>query len=147
MRALIFELRPESLETEGLVSALTKQGAALQVRHEVAVNLDLCAEPDLPLSFKQDLYRIAQEALHNTVKHAQAHLVYVCLSQTSEAVILEVRDDGIGFDPAGAFPGHLGLRSMEERIKRLGGVFSIKSTPGHGATISARVPTGAGISP
>jgi PAS domain S-box-containing protein len=147
MRALIFELRPESLETEGLVSALAKQGIALQVRHEVAVKLDLCSEPDLPLSVKQALYRIAQEALHNTVKHAQAHLIYVCLSQTSEAVILEVRDDGVGFDPAGAFPGHLGLRSMEERIKRLGGVFSIKSAPGQGARISARVPTDSVISP
>ncbi|PWT75503.1 MAG: hypothetical protein C5B60_05225 [Chloroflexi bacterium] len=147
MRALIFELRPESLETEGLVSALSKQGAALQVRHEVAVSLDLCMEPDIPLSVKQDLYRIAQEALHNSVKHAQAHLVDLCLRQTSEAIILQVRDDGVGFDPAGAFPGHLGLRSMEERIKRLAGTLSIESTPGHGVAITARVPTGKVIPP
>jgi PAS domain S-box-containing protein len=140
MRALIFELRPESLETEGLVSALTKQGSALQFRHEVAVNLDLGLEPDLPLPVKQDLYRIAQEALHNTVKHAEAHMVSVSLSQTRDTVILEVRDDGVGFDPAGAFPGHLGLRSMQERVKQLGGVLSIESAPGHGTTISARVP-------
>src|SRR6185312_3175661 len=63
MRALIFELRPESLETEGLVSALTKQGTALQARHELSVRLDLCDEPNLPLSVKQELYRIAQEAM------------------------------------------------------------------------------------
>jgi signal transduction histidine kinase len=104
------------------------------------VNLDLGLEPDLPLPVKQDLYRIAQEALHNTVKHAEAHMVSLSLIQTRDTVILEVRDDGVGFDPAGAFPGHLGLRSMQERIKQLGGVLSIESAPGHGTTISARVP-------
>jgi signal transduction histidine kinase len=147
MRALIFELRPESLETEGLVSALTKQGAALQARHEVAVHLDLCAEPNLPLPVKQDLYRIAQEALHNTVKHAQARQVDLCLRQAQEAVLLEVRDDGVGFDPAGAFPGHLGLHSMQERITQLGGALSIESTPGEGTTITARIPASMGSRP
>ncbi len=69
MRALIFELRPESLEREGLVAALAKQGAALQARHDIVVQADLCEEPALPLTAKQELYRIAQEALHNTIKH------------------------------------------------------------------------------
>ncbi len=90
MRALIFELRPESLEIEGLVSALTKQGAALHARHDITVQTDLSAEPALPLKVKQELYRIAQEALHNTVKHAHASEVELRLCQTSEAVILEV---------------------------------------------------------
>jgi signal transduction histidine kinase len=67
MRALIFELRPESLETEGLVKALTKQAAALHARQGLIVQLDLGQEPDVPLKVKQDLYRVAQEALHNTV--------------------------------------------------------------------------------
>ena len=71
MRALIFELRPESLEMEGLVAALTKQIAALQVRHGIEVELSLCDEPDVPLAVKEAVYRIAQEALHNAVKHAQ----------------------------------------------------------------------------
>jgi signal transduction histidine kinase len=140
MRALIFELRPESLETEGLVSALTKQGEALQARYEVAVHLDLGGEPDLPLSVKQELYRIAQEALHNTVKHAQARQVDLCLHQTQEAVLLEVRDDGVGFDPAGAFPGHLGLHSMRERVRSLGGTLQIESAPDEGTRLCAHVP-------
>ena len=72
MRALIFELRPESLEMEGLVAALTKQIAALQVRHGIEVELNLCDEPDVPLAVKEAVYRIAQEALHNAVKHAQS---------------------------------------------------------------------------
>jgi len=75
MRALIFELRPESLETDGLVAALSRQGAALRARHGVEVLTELCDEPDLPLKVKQELYRVAQEALHNTFKHARANRV------------------------------------------------------------------------
>jgi signal transduction histidine kinase len=65
MRALIFELRPESMEREGLVAALSRQGVALQARHDMLIQTDLCEEPALPLTAKQELYRIAQEALHN----------------------------------------------------------------------------------
>src|SRR5215211_7463085 len=72
MRALIFELRPESLEKEGLVAALEKQAAAIQARHGIQVETAFGAEPDAPLEAKESLYRIAQEALHNTVKHARA---------------------------------------------------------------------------
>jgi len=142
MRALIFELRPESLETEGLVSAFTKQAAALQARHEIAVSISLCDEPDLPLRAKQELYRIAQEALHNTVKHARASKVDLVLHRTANAVILEVRDDGVGFDPLGSFPGHLGLRSMQERVSNLGGSLQIESAPGQGTHILTQVPSG-----
>ncbi|HET8522745.1 MAG TPA: PAS domain S-box protein, partial [Thermomicrobiales bacterium] len=74
MRALIFELRPESLEQEGLVAALEKQAAATRARHGIAVELALCDEPDVPLDVKEALYRIAQEAMHNTVKHARASM-------------------------------------------------------------------------
>src|SRR6266581_5905754 len=140
MRALIFELRPESLESEGLVTALSKQGAALQARHGITVLMQLCEEPDLPLKVKQELYRIAQEAMHNTVKHARAKKVDLVLRQTSKAVILEVRDDGVGFDPMGSFPGHLGLHSMQERVSSLGGMLQIESAPGQGTSILAQVP-------
>jgi signal transduction histidine kinase len=116
MRALIFELRPESLETEGLVSALSKQAAATQARHELVVATELSNEPDLPLHVKQELYRIAQEAMHNTVKHAHASHVLLRLEQATDEVVLEVRDDGIGFDTFATFPGHLGLHSMSERV-------------------------------
>ncbi len=140
MRALIFELRPESLESEGLVTALSKQGAALQARHGITVLMQLCEEPDLPLKVKQELYRIAQEAMHNTVKHARARKVDLRLSQAAKAVILEVRDDGVGFDPLGSFPGHLGLHSMQERVSSLGGMLQIESAPGQGTSILAQVP-------
>src|SRR5437870_8095689 len=77
MRALIFELRPESLEMEGLVAALTKQVAVLRTRYKLAVEVDLADEPDLSLERKEALYRIAQEALHNIVKHAHASAVKI----------------------------------------------------------------------
>ncbi len=142
MRALIFELRPESLEREGLVAALARQGAALQARHDIIVQADLREEPALLLTAKQELYRIAQEALQNTVKHAQASKVDLVLHRTANAVILEVCDDGVGFDPLGSFPGHLGLRSMQERVSNLGGKLQIESAPGQGTHMLAQVPSG-----
>jgi PAS domain S-box-containing protein len=139
MRALIFELRPESLETEGLVSALTKQAAALQARHGMVVSTELCDEPDLPLRVKQELYRITQEAMHNTVKHARAGHIDLRLEQTSDGVMLEVRDDGVGFDTTASYPGHLGLHSMRERVANLGGTFEIESTLGVGTRVCVRI--------
>jgi PAS domain S-box-containing protein len=140
MRALIFELRPESLETEGLMSALIKQAAALQARHEIVVSTELCDEPDLSLHAKQELYRIAQEAMHNTVKHAHASHVDLHLDQTAEGITLEIRDDGAGFDTTASFPGHLGLHTMSERVTNLGGTFEIESAPGVGTRICVRIP-------
>jgi signal transduction histidine kinase len=143
MRALIFELRPESLAEEGLVVALTKHADSLRARHQIDVQIDLCAEPELPLGTKEALYRIAQESLHNIVKHARAQTVTLRLrAPTPQAPLLalDIGDDGVGFDPAGEFPGHLGLRSMRERIARLGGTLVIDSAPGQGTRIQVRVP-------
>ncbi len=139
MRALIFELRPESLETEGLAVALTKQGAALQARYSLQVRLDLCAEPPVPLAWKEACYRIAQESFNNIVKHAQASQVAIGLSYQTGVLSLSIRDDGKGFDPQGEFPGHLGLKSMRERLERLGGRLQVTSALGEGTTILAEI--------
>jgi signal transduction histidine kinase len=140
MRALIFELRPESLATEGLVVALEKQAAALQARHTIETDLGLCPEPDAPLVVKEALYRIAQEALHNVVKHARATRVGIQLACEVGGLTLDVYDDGVGFDPDGEFPGHLGLRSMRERVMALGGALEIASAPGQGTHTRACIP-------
>lgn len=140
MRALIFELRPESLETEGLVAALAKQIAVLRTRYRLIVNEELGIEPDLALDQKEALYRIAQEALHNTVKHARATTVTLRFIESPDEFLLEVCDDGNGFDATGLFPGHLGLRSMQERITRVGGTLAVRSTPGQGTCVKARLP-------
>jgi PAS domain S-box-containing protein len=139
MRALIFELRPESLELEGLSIALSKQAAALAARHTIRVETFLCEEPQTSLTVKEAFYRIAQEALNNIVKHAAASEVRLTLNCTAAELLLIVEDNGQGFDPGGDFPGHLGLRSMSERIERVGGNLIVESSPGKGARVSARL--------
>jgi signal transduction histidine kinase len=140
MRALIFELRPESLATEGLVAAILKQVDATRARYNLAVEANLGAEPEAALDAKEAVYRVIQEALHNVVKHARATHVTVRLACDGIAISLEVADDGAGFDPGGDFPGHLGLRSMRERATRLGGTLTIESAPGQGSRVLGRIP-------
>lgn len=140
MRALIFELRPDSLEIEGLVAALSKQVAVLRARYKLTVEADLGEEPALSLEMKHTLYRIAQEALNNIVKHARASMVRLLLAEQDQEIIFEVRDNGRGFDPTGPFPGHLGLRSMQERVTKVSGVLTIKSVTGQGTLVSVRIP-------
>jgi signal transduction histidine kinase len=141
-RALIFELIPESLANEGLAVAVKRQAAAIQARHQIPVHIDLGDEPNLPLKTKEAIYRIAQESLNNLAKHAKAENAYVTLTSVDGLVRLEVRDDGAGFDPAGDFPGHLGLVSMRERARRIGATYAIESSPGKGATVTLTVPAG-----
>lgn len=140
MRTLIFELRPDSLEMEGLVAALVKQVAVLRTRYKLRVEADLGEEPALSLETKQMLYRVAQEALHNIVKHARATVVILQLGGEENAFFLKIHDNGIGFNPSGPFPGHLGLRSMHERVARIGGTLTIESVPGQGTYVGVRVP-------
>jgi signal transduction histidine kinase len=140
MRALIFELRPESLETEGLVAALTKQVTVLRARYKLNVEADLHDVPGLSLETQHTLYRVAQEALHNIVKHARASTVVLRLTREKREVTLEIGDNGRGFDPTMAFPGHLGLHSMRERIAKAGGTFAVESAPGQGTCIRVHIP-------
>lgn len=140
MRALIFELRPESLESEGLITALNKQASALSARHSIQVEAQLCDEPPISLEQKQAVYRIAQEALHNTIKHARASQVNIKLECDEQSLMLEVADNGLGFDPSGNFPGHLGLKSMRERAAKLGGTLQIESSRGQGTSLRLSIP-------
>ncbi|MGE0599283.1 MAG: GAF domain-containing protein [Dehalococcoidia bacterium] len=135
MRALIFELRPESIAQEGLVAAIGRQVASTQARYNTKVTAELCEEPDVSLDIKEALYRIAQESMHNTVKHARATRVDVRLSLQEHLLQLEVSDNGQGFDPSGEFPGHLGLKSMRERARAIGGSLDVESQPGKGTRI------------
>jgi signal transduction histidine kinase len=140
LRALIFELRPESLEREGLVGALDRQVAAVRARHGLDVSMKLGDEPDLSQPAKEALYRVAQEALQNAVKHARAQTISLVLESGGSQAVLMVTDDGRGFDPLQDFPGHLGLQSMRERATNVGGSVDIDSAPGEGTRLRARVP-------
>ncbi len=141
MRALIFELRPESLEVEGLLPALARMAEALQARHQLEVQTTFDAEPALSVAHKEALYRVAQEALNNVVKHADAARVDVSLATVEGDVLLEISDDGVGFDPQGDYPGHLGLQSMGERMEAAGGRLQVESHPAKGTLIRARMPS------
>jgi PAS domain S-box-containing protein len=140
MRALIFELRPEALEREGLTGALRHHTAVLRSRHGIQVDESLGAEPALSWEGKQGLYRIAQEALHNAGRHGRAKHVGIALTQDDSEIRLEVWDDGVGFDPEDARPGHFGMNTMRERATELGGSLEIESRPRAGTRVRAIVP-------
>jgi signal transduction histidine kinase len=142
MRALIFELRPELLENDGLTMALNSQAATLEMSHHLLVETELCEEPALSVDAKEALYRVTREALFNVVKHAQASHVRLRMTCDEESVYLEIADDGIGFDPCALFPGHLGLQSIRERIERLDGTAAIDSAPGQGTRVRVVLPAG-----
>jgi PAS domain S-box-containing protein len=140
MRTLIFELRPSSLESDGLVQALRTHATAVQRRTGLAIVVD--AEPidRLPLPAEEALYRIGQEALHNVVKHANASNATIRIWREGEQVRLSVSDDGGGFDPDAVPRGHLGLIGMRQRVDLVGGELRVESRTGKGSTIEAAVP-------
>ena len=137
MRLLIFELHPPALEQEGLVTALRVRLAAVEARAGLQTELEVEGERRLPIVIEQELYRIAQEALNNVMKHAAAQQVTIRLQFTDTTVCLQVCDDGIGFDPLTARnAGGVGLRSFEERAAKVGGRVTVESSPGEGTTVT-----------
>jgi PAS domain S-box-containing protein len=147
MRALIFELRPESLEMEGIIAAIRKHIDALQARYGLEVQTVLCDEPPIPVQTKEALYRIAQEALQNIIKHASATAVRIFMDCSNDQIELEVCDNGRGFDSDATFPGHLGLKSMRERAEQVGGSFFVDSKPGSGTCLRVQVPNNPAANP
>ena len=143
MRALIFELRPGNLEQDGLTRALRTHTAALQGRIGLPVVVESTVEERLPVQIEEVLYRIAQEALHNVVKHANARQVRVEVGRIAKGVRLRITDDGKGFDPDRVPDGHLGLAGMRARAAKIGARFSCRSVPGEGTTIEVVVPNAA----
>jgi signal transduction histidine kinase len=140
MRALIFELRPGALAEEGLVTAVTKQASALSAREGLVIEVD---GPDerLPLEpeVEEQLYRLVQEALANVVKHARANSATVRIAAKDDTVLMEVSDDGRGFDPAAVGREHFGLQSMRGRVADLGGRLEVMSAPGRGTVLRVEV--------
>jgi signal transduction histidine kinase len=142
LRSLIFELRPPEVETEGLATALRKHVDVLQRVHGHAVELTLDGDAELSAPADAEVLRIAQEALQNALRHAGAQHVGVRLDAQNGGLRLAVSDDGAGFDPADPAlrARRLGLTSMEERARALGGRLTIASRPGEGTTVTLEVP-------
>ncbi|MBE2270885.1 MAG: sensor histidine kinase [Anaerolinea sp.] len=137
MRTLLLELRPTAL-TEVSLSELVRQlGEALAGRARIPVNVECVGQYDLPPDVQITLYRIAQEALNNIFKHADAASVTVRLVYEEEKVCLTITDDGRGFDPQLVTAEHMGLAIMGERIAGIGGHLIIESQTGFGTTVCA----------
>jgi len=136
MRALIFELGPDAVE-DGLVAALKRHASMLRRRHGLDIDVQGPERLELSPRAQTELFGIGREALANVVKHAGASKAWVHVDARSGRVVVEVRDDGSGFDPAAPHPGHFGLESMRSRAAELGGVLTISSTPGVGTTVRA----------
>lgn len=141
MRLLIIELRPPILQQEGLVGAIQKRLDSIEKRF--GINARVVMEDFIELSppIIDEFYWIAQEALNNSLKHAEASRVIVRLYFESDTIVLEVVDNGKGFDPAQLDQsGGLGLINMDERARQIGGKLEVKSIPGEGTTIRVKVP-------
>lgn len=142
MRLLIFELRPSILEEAGLVGALQARLEAVEARSGFQTAFQVEGERCLSPFVEAELYRVAQEALNNVLKHAQAKQVTVHLRFNEERLCLKIQDDGIGFDLEMARQsGGLGLRSMEERVQQIGGNLILETAPGKGTTLRIEVDT------
>lgn len=147
MRALIFELRPDALASEGLIGALRRQAAAVTAREGLPISVVGPTER-LPLDpgTEEHLYRLVLEALNNTVKHAGAHAAEVLIAMPEAGgppvLLVQVTDDGAGFDPLATGPGHLGQATMRDRAAACGAELVVTSTPGAGCTVTVRVPVG-----
>jgi signal transduction histidine kinase len=141
LRAIVVGLRPVDLAGDGLDVALRKQAELLDRVHRPAVKFSGGPVPRLPAAREEAAYRIAQEALHNALRHAAAGLVTVTVQAADGSMLLEVTDDGRGFDPA-APSRRSGLASMRERACAAGGRLTVLSRPGAGTTVRLEVPTG-----
>ncbi|MFE0176952.1 GAF domain-containing sensor histidine kinase [Streptomyces sp. NPDC059002] len=144
LRAAVVELRPAALDEDGLVATLRTHTQVLHRAHSARVTFESNGVRALPASQEEAMLRVAQEALHNALRHSEAEHVAVVLEKRGAGAVLRVIDDGSGFDPhairrAGR---HLGLVSMRDRASGVGGLLTVESEPGKGTTIEMEVPGG-----
>ncbi|WP_242579200.1 sensor histidine kinase [Amycolatopsis sp. 195334CR] len=141
-RRSVRALRPERLADSRLPDAMAELGRTWTDTSGVPVKVEVTGDPrPLLPDLEVTLYRVAQEALTNTGKHAKASRVALTLSYVDDVVMLDVRDDGVGFTPgAPSDSGGFGLSGMRQRVQRVAGTLAVESTPGEGTTINAQLP-------
>ena len=135
LTALILELRPTALEGKGFVVALRELATQWTQQTNVVANLSVDGTQPLPLVVEEALYRIVQEALANVARHSKANLVQILLTTTDDDVTLSIIDNGQGFDTSAQELSGVGLHSMQERMKTLGGDVQIKSALKQGTQV------------
>jgi PAS domain S-box-containing protein len=139
MRLFLFQMKPVDLEHAGLIAALHTRLEAVEGRADIKARLLVDEKIDLSLEKETMLYYIAQEALNNVMKHAEARSVMVHLRKRKTGVTLEVVDDGRGFDPKTIGNGGMGLHIMQERVAKLGGKLRITSAPKKGTKVTVAI--------
>jgi signal transduction histidine kinase len=139
MRGLLWELRPEALEKTTLEELFTQLANTINGRKGIQVSLDLqiAQSESVPVSTRIALYRIAQEALGNTIKHSGASHVSLSVFSSPEKIELCISDNGNGFDVKQTTSG-MGLDNMQERAKRIAASFTLTSSEGNGTRILIR---------
>ncbi|MFH8751241.1 GAF domain-containing sensor histidine kinase [Streptomyces rimosus] len=144
LRAAVVELRPAALDEDGLVATLRSQTQVLDRAHRARVTFEARGVRALPASQEEALLRVAQEALHNALRHARAGRVEVTLVRRGQGALLRVADDGRGFDTRAVRRAgrHLGLVSMRDRASGVGGRLTVESEPGKGTAVEMEVPGG-----
>ena len=136
MRLLVYQLRPPVLKEKGLIGSLQQRLDTVEKRAGVEARLLMDDLIELPDDVEEHLYWIAQEALNNSLKHAQAEKVKVYLRISGKQTMLEIVDDGQGFNPRLLNDqGGLGLITMKERAEEIGGFFMIESAEGEGTSV------------
>jgi signal transduction histidine kinase len=142
LRHLLFELRPAALDEGGLPAALRQYLDAMKQETNIEVELEAALERSPASETQVIAYRIAQEALANVRKHAQARRVECAVSAVDDGILTRIVDDGVGFDSSrnGSVPGHLGLIAMRERAEMAGGWFRLTSSAGNGCVIEFWIP-------
>jgi signal transduction histidine kinase len=141
MRLLIFELSPPALETGSLADAIQMRLDAVEARGGMPVQFCVEGTERLGKECRQELYQIAQEALNNVLKHSKSQTVKILLRFGEKETRLEISDDGVGFNQAQAEKsGGRGLRSMRERVQRIGGSLSVHSNPAGGTRLCVTAP-------
>jgi signal transduction histidine kinase len=144
VRNIALLLRPSMLDDLGLAAALEWQGREVSRNSEIEVEVQTGNLPEnLPDEYKICIYRSVQEALHNAVRHSAAHAATVTVEQLPNRLVVQVKDNGRGFDPRRT--RGLGLLGMEERVKRLGGTFTVQSAPPQGTAVTAELPWPPGV--
>ncbi|MCC9742293.1 GAF domain-containing sensor histidine kinase [Streptomyces sp. MNU89] len=145
LRAAVVELRPAALDEDGLVATLRTQARVLDRAHSARVVFRSSGVRALPAAQEEALLRVAQEALHNALRHAGPTRVDISLDRHGQGALLRVADDGTGFDPTAVRRAgrHLGLVSMRDRANGVGGGLTVESAPGKGTVIEMEVPGGA----
>jgi signal transduction histidine kinase len=142
MRMMILELRPPVITKDGLAAALQSRLDAVETRAGIQAAFDFQGDFNLTLEEETELYRIAQEALNNVIKHSHAGWVKIRLSQETGYYRMSIEDNGVGFSPGtAAQAGGQGIRNIRERAEKIGATCTIQSAPEQGTKITIEVET------